>query len=80
LKAIAERVKTPELINDGEQSAPSKRIARSFPDYPDAKPDAPAVISRSISLDVVRKKCPHFHQWLSVLESLGQPTSSGSLP
>jgi hypothetical protein len=72
LKKIAESVKTPELINDGEQSAPSKRIARFFPDYPDAKPDAPAVISEGISLEVVRKKCPHFNQWLGTLESLPQ--------
>ena len=73
LKKIAESVNTPELINDGEQSAPSKRIARFFPDYPDAKPDAPAVISEGISLEVVRRKCPHFNQWLSTLESLARP-------
>ncbi len=74
LKRIVESFKTPELINDGEHSAPSKRIAQSFPDYPDAKPDAPAVISEAISLEVVRGKCPHFHQWLSALEALAQPT------
>jgi hypothetical protein len=65
LKKIADSVTTPELINDGEHSAPSKRIARLFPDYPAAKPDAPAVISEAISLEVVRKKCPHFDDWLS---------------
>lgn len=71
LKRIAESVSTPEEINDGEHSAPSKRIARFFPDYCDAKPDAPAVISEAIPLDVVRKKCPHFDTWLTTLESLG---------
>jgi hypothetical protein len=70
LKEIAGGV-TPELINDGEQSAPSKRIARFFPDYPDAKPDAPAVISEAISLNVVRQQCAHFNKWLKGMESLG---------
>jgi hypothetical protein len=73
LKKIAESAGTPEAINDGEPSAPSKRIERFFSDYPDAKPDAPAVISEAISLDVVRGKCPHFNQWLSTLEALAQP-------
>lgn len=80
LREIAESVTTPELIDDGEQSAPSRRIARLFPDYPDAKPDAPAVISKAIPLDVVRQKCRHFHQWLTVLESLGRPATSRESP
>jgi hypothetical protein len=74
LKKMAEEVDTPERINDGEDSAPSKRIAKLFSDYPDAKPDAPAVISEAIALQVVREKCPHFSQWLGILEALGRPT------
>jgi hypothetical protein len=70
LKTIAAGARTPELINDGERSAPSKRIERLFPDYADAKPDAPAVISQAIPLDVVRRQCPHFDEWLTVLERL----------
>jgi hypothetical protein len=69
-------VGTPEQINDGEDSAPSKRIAKLFPDYLDAKPDAPAVISEAIALDMVRAKCPHFNQWLGILEALDQPAGS----
>jgi len=76
LKRIAESVGTPELINDGEDSAPSKRIAKLFSDYSDAKPDAPAVISEAIALDAVRKKCPHFSQWLDILEALGCPVAA----
>lgn len=75
LKEIAKKVASPELIDDGEHSAPSKRIAGVFPDYLDAKPDAPAVISQAISLEVVRKQCPHFHQWIEALESLGRDSA-----
>jgi len=70
LSKIAQGVATPEEIDDGEHSAPSKRIERFFPDYSDAKPDAPAVISEAIPLDVVRRQCPHFDQWLATLERL----------
>jgi len=37
LKAIADAYPTPELIDDGQHSAPSKRIIEEFPDYEDAK-------------------------------------------
>jgi hypothetical protein len=63
---------TPELIDDGQQTAPSKRIAKQFPDYPDAKPDAPVAIATMIDLAIVRLKCPHFNEWLTTLETLGR--------
>jgi len=37
LKAIADGYATPELIDDGKHSAPSKRIIAVLPDYEDAK-------------------------------------------
>jgi hypothetical protein len=64
-------LETPEMIDDGRESAPSKRIARQFPDYPDAKPRAPVDIATMIDLSVVRSKCPHFNKWLTALEKLG---------
>lgn len=70
LSKIAQSVATPEQIDDGELTAPSKRIGRCFPDYSDAKPDAPAVIAEAIPLGIVRKKCPHFGEWLMTLENL----------
>jgi hypothetical protein len=65
-------LETPELIDDGQHTAPSKRIANHFPDYPDAKPDAPVAIATLIDLSVIRAKCPHFHSWLATLENLEQ--------
>ena len=65
-----EQLLDPELIDDGQHTAPSKRIAKQFPDFPDAKPDAPVAIATMIELATVRCKCPHFDTWLTLLEQL----------
>lgn len=70
LQAIADGVKIPELINDGEHSAPSKRIIAKLPDYKDAKRVYGPQVAALIGLEVIRSKCPHFHAWLSRLEQL----------
>jgi hypothetical protein len=70
-KEAGAQLDTPELIDDGQNSAPSKRIATQFPDYPDAKPEAPLAIATMIDLSVIRSKCPHFNEWLTALEQLG---------
>ena len=72
LKAIADRHATPELIDDGQHSAPSKRIIKELPDYEDAKPAVGPQVAELIGLEVIRTKCPHFAAWLSRLEELGQ--------
>src|SRR5262249_41889829 len=71
LKAIAEQHTTPELIDDGQHSAPSKRIAAELPDYEDAKSVIGSQVAELIGLNVIRGKCPHFAAWLSRLEKLG---------
>jgi hypothetical protein len=70
LKAIADGHATPELINDGQHSAPSKRIILQIPDYEDAKTVVGPQVAELIGLDVIRAKCPHFNAWLSRLEKL----------
>lgn len=70
LKVIAEDHASPELIDDGQHSAPSKRIIAQLPDYEDAKPAVGPQVAELIGLDVIRGKCPHFHAWLSRLENL----------
>ena len=70
LKAIADSYDTPELINDGQHTAPSKRIIAQFPDYDGAKPLVGPQVAELIGLDVIRNKCPHFSAWLSRLEQL----------
>jgi hypothetical protein len=61
---------SPESIDGGQHSAPSKRIAVQFPDYPDAKPDAPVAIATTIDVAVIRTRCPHFDAWIRTLEQL----------
>ncbi len=65
---------SPELIDDGQQTAPSKRIGEEIPDYFRAKSTAAPEIAAKIGLAAIRGKCPHFHQWLSSLEALGSST------
>jgi hypothetical protein len=71
LKAIADQFATPELIDDGQHSAPSKRIIAEFPDYEDAKSAIGPQVAELIGLQAIRSKCPHFAAWLTRLESLG---------
>lgn len=56
----------PELINDGPETAPSKRIIREIPEYD--KVGAGVLVTEKIGLETLRGKCPHFAQWLTSLE------------
>lgn len=71
LQAVVSQHQTPELINDGQQTAPSKRIMAQFPDYGEAKSTFGPQLAEKIGLQVIRSNCPHFNKWLSKLESLG---------
>ena len=68
LKAIADAESSPELINDGPNTAPSKLIIDAFPGY-DKKLVGP-IMAELIGLHTIRQKCPHFAAWLSRLEQL----------
>ena len=74
LKAIADAYETPELIDDGPHSAPSKRIIAELLDYEEAKSVVGPQVAELIGLDVIRGKCHHFAAWLSRLEKLGGDT------
>lgn len=62
---------SPELIDEGSHTAPSKRIIKRFPKYGKAKPVFGPQIAARIGLEAIRANCPHFHQWLDRLENLG---------
>jgi len=64
----------PEEINEGESTAPSKRIMRHLPIYQRNKVRVGAPAAASIGLRTLREKCPHFDGWLSRLEALGKPS------
>lgn len=65
---VRESFTTPEEINDSPESAPSKRILASVPNY--QKPLHGVAAASDIGLTVIRRECPHFRQWLARLESL----------
>jgi hypothetical protein len=70
--------KPPELIDDGQHTAPSKRIIEQFPDYEGAKSAAGPRIAEEIGIECVRDRCRHFGAWLKTLESLSnRPQTNG---
>ena len=69
LEEIKERYHSPEEINDGDNTAPSKRIMQLFPNY--EKPLGGSLIAIGVGLDNIRAECPHFNEWLTWLEGLG---------
>jgi len=70
LQAECSAVDSPEKIDDGQETAPSKRIGKHIPEYPRAKPTAGPIVAAEIGLDKMRAACPHFAQWLETLENL----------
>lgn len=71
LKAIADEFGNPELINQGAETAPSKRIINIFSDYANNKPTIGSMVAHEIGVDALRGACKHFNQWLTKLECLG---------
>jgi hypothetical protein len=58
---------SPELIDDGPTTAPSKRILNIFPNYQKTI-DGPLVIADA-GLESIRLCCPHANEWLTEVES-----------
>ena len=63
---------SPELINDGNDTAPSKRIIGEIPEYERMKPSAAPIVADKIGLPTLRLKCKHFGEWLCNLETLNK--------
>ena len=78
LQEIVDAVSTPELVNDGSQKAPSKRIVNCFPAYAASKRTLGPLVAKLIGLETIRTKCPHFHEWLLQLEQLNDSVPTGA--
>ena len=63
---------SPELINDGNNTAPSKRIIGEIPEYERMKVSAAPIVADKIGLLTLRLKCKHFDEWLCRLETLNK--------
>lgn len=68
LKAIRDAFASPEEIDDGEETAPSKRLLDLYKSY--EKPVEGSRIAQRIGLDTIRTECKHFNEWLVGLEAL----------
>jgi hypothetical protein len=68
LKAVRGKVQSPEEIDDGPETAPSKRILQVLPRFSKSS-DGPAA-AREIGLELMRQECPHFARWLTRLEQV----------
>jgi len=70
LNAVRAQFDSPEHINDGNKTAPSKRILAICKNYD--KVMHGSLIALEIGLDTIRQQCPLFNAWLNRLESLAK--------
>lgn len=75
LRSIRQQFRTPEDINDDRETAPSKRIQKLIPRY--NKTEHGPSIAAETGLDTIRAECKRFDEWVTRLESLGNPQGSG---
>ena len=68
LNRVRSQFPTPEDINDGPNTAPSKRIAQVIAGYD--KVANGSLIAEKIGLPTIRTECPRFNSWVARLESL----------
>ncbi|HEV3260105.1 MAG TPA: DUF4276 family protein [Gemmataceae bacterium] len=78
LQAAVAAAASPELVNDGETTAPSKRILSQFPQYSGQKTTVGVELAHCVGIDTTRSLCAHFDRWLKTLESLGCPPAGGT--
>ena len=69
LVAVAGEFPSPEDINTGRETAPSKRLQNLGANY--GKIAHGVRIASAIGLDAICERCPHFDRWLRLLESFG---------
>jgi len=70
LSQVRNQFESPEDIDDGPLTAPSKRIIDLIPTYAPAKPLAGVQIAQNIGVSTSMRECPHFGAWVSKLSAL----------
>lgn len=70
LKEDVSSFENPELINNGVETAPSKRIKKYISSY--SKTGDGITILENIGLETLRKKCRHFSSWIAKLEEVAK--------
>ena len=70
MQKIVDDVQFPELIDDGQQTAPSKRIIAQFPQYNDLKTTVGTQVAERIGLENIRSNVPTLKRGLIDLRNL----------
>ena len=70
IEDILDKFGEPEEIDDGPDTAPSKRLMSLRRGY--RKVAMGKTIAEAIGISTMREKCPHFDRWLARLEQLGE--------
>ena len=70
LEEIADGFDSPERIDDGRTTAPSKRIIAHLPRYESDKSTVGVQAAERIGLPRIRHRCPHFDRWIGRLQDL----------
>ena len=68
LQAIRDAYPTPEHINEGVGSAPSKRLVQLYEAH--KKVVFGPLITQRTGMIALRESCAHFHQWIERMEAL----------
>lgn len=58
----------PEMINDGSETAPSKRLSKIIKGY--SKVNYGSLVAQEIGLLKIRGKCSRFNEWIIKLENI----------
>ena len=72
LTQTLQKVRNPELINNGPETAPSKRIIKAIEGdkrthYNYNKPKTGKFVTKNIGIDELRSRCKHFNEWIEKL-------------
>ena len=72
-KIVDEYEGNPEKIDEGSETAPSKRIIKFFEakhHYDKAK--SGELVTEKVGISGLKKKCPHFKEWIERLENMSK--------
>lgn len=67
---VANEGGNPELIDDGENTAPSKRIIAEIAEYAGKKATSGPLVAGKIGMPRLRERCRHFAEWIEGLVRL----------
>jgi hypothetical protein len=78
LQRLVTQAGGPEQVNDGAETAPSKRILKAYPRYVKTA-DGPQIMTAA-GLPAIRAACPHADAWLAKLETRILKGADGKAP